>query len=513
MTISNTERASRSLPFPLEYPENEYFTAAPDAITQIAPNFFPEDENEKINVTFNLSLVEFVNLASAIDIGRDIGFGEQSAEVWYIWCRALLGAIAMSCEDIADCIETSEEVQNAITMNGDISLQLMMNNANNGLNGVPSVNATTDTINTIPQAIGAAKDDPVKELENCDLNKLWAGIRDGVVQRLDDNARSVLEWLVSKADVAERGTALIGAIPIFGSMAKAVLDQMVELSPDMLNLFEAYTSIEVLDEIACEIFGIVCSECRYPTYQEVFTYYASAGITGMDDLDDIVISVATDLLFGSTELAALAFYHTLIAYQLIVLAMGSKFYGASGSSALFTMASLGEDFANDNWMVLCDSCDDAYTLYTWDFVTQGQGEFYADTVDNASKPVFEPGKGFRAVNYSTGRRIDVCLKFEPTWEIRAVAFNIGGTTPGTQQWVRRPNWGSRTSESISSSGGGGGGYSRCFSGYASLTGYNEIVFYASGSANTNFWLERVAIVFNVGHGLPGQSTTDADPCT
>jgi len=515
MTFDNNGLASRKLYFPLD--EDMVIDAADNAdgaITKVTADFFPEDPDEKIDVVFNLSFNEFTAIASSVDIGRDIGYGEQSALVWWTWIRSLIGigGVPVSCEDIADCIETDIDVQNAITSNPDISLQLMMNNANSGIGDIPAIDSETSTVMNTPQAIGTAKDEEIKELENCDLDKLWAGIRDGIVQRLDDNARSVLEWLVAKADVAERATALIGAIPIFGSMAKSILDQMVELAPDMLNLYESYSSIANMDEIACEIFGLVCAECRYPTYQEVFSYYASAGITGMDDLDDIAIAVATDLFFGSTELAAIAFYHTLVAYELLILAMGSKFYGFSGSNAVFQMASLGEDFANDNWMLLCESCNEDYQLWTWDFTTQGIGEFYPDTAQNTSKALFVPGVGWRAVNHSTGRRFDVAMPFNPAWEIRAVAYNVEGAADTGHNWVRRPTWGSTTGQTNSSAGSLGTEWSYYYDGYASLTGYNEVVFFAQFAGGANAVLTKVSILFNTGHSpSPTMPTTDLTP--
>lgn len=500
MTIDNSGKAARKLPYPLEYPDffDETLEAS-GAVSAITTSFFPSDIDEKIDVVFNLSAREFTAFASAIDIGRDIGYGEQSALVWWTWIRSLIGigGTAVTCEEIADCIDTSEEVQNAITTNPQILLQNLMANANSGIGDIPAIDAATSTTMNTPQGIGTAKDDDIKDLENCDLNMLWAGIRDGIVQRLDDNARSALEWLVSKADVGERATALVGAIPVFGAMAQAVLDQMVELAPDMLNLYEAYSSIAVMDEIACEIFGLVCSQCRYPTYQEVFSYYAAAGITGIDDLDDILIAAATDFLFASTELAALAFYHTMIAYELIVLGLGSKFYGLSGSSALVTLATLGEDFANDNWQTLCEDCDEPYAVWSWNFETQGQGESYVDSAISSvtNKPVFVAGKGWLLPLWSTGRRADIAMPLDPTWEMRAVAFNTSGAVLTARQIALRPTLGLTTGQSILSIAGGTGDYNHVANGLLSTTGMNEVAFFGQ-TGTTPAYINRIAIVFN-----------------
>jgi len=479
----------------------------PDALAT-----FP-DQTTPVELTVSWTQAEYTRILSALCVGAELAFPYQAQQIYYDFLKLLNGG-SMSCDDVADCIETSEEVQNAITTNYNIMLQILMANANSGTGDTPAIDSETSTIYNTPFASGTVGtvSQPIKELENCNLNALWAGIRDGIVARLDDNARSMLEFLVTKADLAERATALIGAIPIFGSMAQAVLDQMVEAAPDMLNLFDSYSSIENMDTIACEIFGQVCAECRYPTMEEVYTYYALFGITGMNDLDNIVISAATDLLFGSTETIALTFYHTMISYQLFILLLGAKFHGATGSSAIVRMASLGEDSANDNWTILCDTCNEDYQLWTWDFTTQGIGEFYPDTAQNTSKAIFVPGVGWRAVNHSTGRRMDVYFTFDPAWEIRAVAYNVVGAADTGHNWIRRPTWGSTTGQQASSAGASSAEWSYYYEGYASLTGYNEVGFFAQFAAGADAVLTKVSILFNTGHS-PGPTipTTDLTP--
>lgn len=508
----------RDLPFPLvdakyaEYTENNG-----GVVTKTTPDFFnPDEPDEPVDIHIRMSMSQFTAIASAIDIGRDIGFGERSYELWRTWCKALIGVITMNCEDIADCIETSIEVQEAIATNENIMLKNLMNAANNGINN-PAVDSATDTINTLQTqgAIGANKNQEIKELDNCNLDMLWAGIRDGIVQRLDDNARSVLEFLVAKADVGERATALVGAIPIFGSMAQAVLDQMVELAPDMLNLFESYSSIGHMDEIACEIFGLVCSECRYPTYDEVFQYYASAGITGFTDIDDLVIAAATDLLFGSTELAALAFYHTMIAYELLVLYMGSKFYGQSGTSALVTMASLGEDFANDNWILLCESCNEQYRIFVWDY-TQQQYNSAKTTGFSTNAGTWIAGKGWRVDKTAANAgRLTMAQPFDPSWQIRSLIIQTD--RPKTEwlsfQVVARQIVGSGTTGYNMTSAAAADPNSRCVTGIVSQSNIQEMAVSITQDPYQVMYLKKLIVVFNTGNSPePSIPTNNPDAC-
>lgn len=476
---------------------------------------FP-DMTTPIELTVTWTQEEYTRILSALVVGAEFSSPTQSMQVFYDFLKLTDGVIPVSCEDIANCIETSEAVQDAIATNENILLQQLMTNANNGINN-PAVEAETDTIMTLQTqgAIGTDKDDEIKDLPNCNLDMLWAGIRDGIVQRLDDNARSVLEFLVAKADVGERASALIGAIPIFGSMAQAVLDQMVELAPDMLNLFESYSSIGHMDEIACELFGLVCADCRYPTYDEIFQYYASAGITGFTDIDDLVIAAATDLLFGSTELAALAFYHTMIAYELLVLYMGSKFYGHSGTSAIITMASLGEDFANDNWELLCDSCNESYQIFTWDYTAQQYNSVRA-TGFSTNSGTWIAGKGWRVDKVSsTAGRLTMAQPFDPSWELRGIIVKTDKP---------RADWTTYTVVGRTIVGSGTTGYnmtlttptdpnSRCRAGLVSESGVQEMCVSIIKDPYEVMYLEKIIVVFNTGTApTPTIPTSDPDPC-
>jgi len=510
-----SDKGTRRLPYPLLNPLSTNQDTPDEAISFDIVDVFPVDPDEKIDIKINLSLNEYVAIASAVDVGRDIAYSEDTTLIWWLWTRIFKGlADSMSCDDVADCIETSEAVQEAIATNENIVLQNLMNTANSGIDN-PKVDSATDTIFTLQTqgAIGTNKNNEIKPLPNCSLDMLWAGIRDGIVQRLDDNARSVLQYLVSKADGAERANALIGAIPIFGSMAQAVLEQMIEIAPDMLNLYESYSSIDHMDEIACEIFGLVCAECRYPTFQEVFYYYANLGITGINDLDDITIALATDLFFGSTETVALMFYHTLIAYELLVLFMGSKFYGYSGTDAITTMASLGEDFANDNWELLCDSCNESYQIRTWDYTVE-QYDSAKTAGYSTSNGTYVPGLGWRIDNVdNTSFRTTVGQPFDPTWRIRSISYrtSVPKTDILTANVNLRPIPGSNTSSTTLNlnTDTSADPNVRCRAGLAAITNISEFAISLIKTGGIAY-LERLTVIFDTDYA-PAASHPTSNP--
>lgn len=343
-----SDAPKRKLPFPLYDAASVQSTVPVEHEgTFIEFNWQTEDTSERVLITLELSLDEYVALASSIDVGMDIAYSDDAFLIWYIWNRAYRGAPVMTCEQIIDCIENDAATQAALS-------QFLTGAGNVNPNSVDADNTT------VPMRFaGNAQDleDEIGTLEDCNLDVLWGAIRHGIVLYLDDNARNFLEDLNTQADKGQRAASLLEAIPVVGDLAASVTLQFVELVPDLLNLFNAYSSETVLDEIACAIFEMVCAECRFPTWDELFSYYASAGISGIDDVQNLVLTAATDYLLGSSQLAALACYHTIVTYELFVLYLGAKFNGAQGTSSIALWGGLGEDFSSDNWIDLCDGCE------------------------------------------------------------------------------------------------------------------------------------------------------------
>jgi len=195
MTFDNNGMFSRELPLPLKYPENSNLVDnATGDIPFVTPRMFPEDPDEKIDITLNVSQNECTAIASALDIGRDIGYGVDSARLWFVWVRALREAATMSCEDVADCIET-ELITNIELQN---SIAITVNQS--GFGNPNQVNPTLTT--PLDRNPAGALEEGVAELSECNLDALWGGIRHGIVARLDDKCRDMLEDLAAIPDAA-----------------------------------------------------------------------------------------------------------------------------------------------------------------------------------------------------------------------------------------------------------------------------------------------------------------------
>jgi len=503
-------KGARPLPYPLrenEFSENTENALEPASI--VNPTWFPDDDqDEQIDFVVRMSLAQFTAIASAIDIGRDIGYGERSYDLWRTWCKALIGEITLNCADVADCVE-SELVTNETLIN-----QLTQTINNNGFGNPNRVNPTQTKI--ADRNMPGFNDEEIKELENCNLDKLWGGIRNGIVDRLDEQLADTLQDISAIPTIIGRNAAWLDIIPVLGDLAEAVVTSLSSVAPTLLSLYEAHSSEASKDELACELFSMVCSECRYPTHAEIYDHFKNFGMPETPAIADWVLETMTELLTNPVGVMAKVAYFTLMTLQLGIMYLQATFNGPSGSNAILRFAELGEDFENNNWISLCDSCAESYVLWTWDFRTQGQGDFYHDTVNVTSSPLFVAGQGWYATNYSTARRWTVALPFNPDWQIRAVAILTSGTIPSNRGYAFRPNVGVTTGELNSGSGAELlPAWTRAWEGLSSPSGYNEASFFGIVAAGQTSILHKVSILFNVGHAPAGNSvpTNDLTPYT
>jgi len=418
----------------------------------------------------------------------------------------------MSCEDIADCIETDEGTQaaiaSAITIN-ELIQQAVIEQLG-GLGDTNSVNATRTRI--ADRNMPSSLDEPVRDMIECNLDGLWSGIRE-IVERLDDIARDMLEDLAALNDLPQRYQAFIDVVPIVGDVAEGIATAATELIPDILNAYNSYSSEEELDEIACDLFSLVCAECRYPTYKEILDYYAGLGYE-MSDMDAMTTALMVSNLvgmMGGSPPPQLVYFST-VTFALFALYLQATFNGISGTVAISRFAKLGEDLANNNWQELCETCGQTYRIMVWDF-TAGQQDWYVDGADgNPDEGVYNAGKGWRTVN----NRVEIAVLADPTWIMRSCGFLTSGGTVTARNMALRPTIGSTTGQAVQGLSNGTGEYNHCQTTMtAGLDGFNEIALHIQGSgASVMTWVEKAFMIFEAANA-PQQSipTPDGTECT
>lgn len=414
----------------------------------------------------------------------------------------------MSCEEIADCIETELQSGNAELIN---ELTVVINES--GFGNPNHVNPTQTTIYDRPSASTLTEE--IKELDDCNLNRLWGGIRHGIIARLDDNVKDMLEDAVVITDLIQRAQYFLDTVPVLGDLAEALVAQITELAPDLLAIVESYSSTETLDEMSCELFDMVCAECRYPTYEELFEYFINGSLAGLPSAESLTLEAIAEAILELLTSPSEIGYKTLMVWQLFVLNLNALFNGQNGFKAIERMATLGEGEGDNDWQTLCDGCGESYSIYTWDY-THSQYDSKSAVVSSANfGGTWVSGKGWRMdKTTSTGGVLAVVQPFDPTWKVRSVSWKTN---------VARSAYDSHLTSlrTIANSQTGATSLNmtidnptdttvRCRQGLLSLANFYQVAIQIIDDPVTTIYLERLTIVFDAGFA-PDAAQPTADP--
>lgn len=146
----------------------------------------------------------------------------------------------MSCDDVADCIETSDAVKEAIA-------QQIANN--------PS-NQTTVYETSVYGAplTPAQRSAPIATPPDCDLDVLFA-MCTAIIDQIHTNNQDFLEILEAASNPTERARNVISAIPVVGLLpideAIEFIDQLVE---EIQENYDAQWTTSIRDELRCALF-------------------------------------------------------------------------------------------------------------------------------------------------------------------------------------------------------------------------------------------------------------------
>lgn len=344
---------------PLRWPLTNTLTPVaqtPDNGDPQLPFTWPTTDNdEMVSIILTLSLNEYVGLASAVDVGRDIAYGDDSEWIWWIWNRS--ANTLPICDQIIDCIEndpaTGQAIINYLIQTGAIDPDTV-DADNTTVNDRMTSSQQNSDVNTPP--------------DECDLDILWAGIFE-IVTRLDENARTVLEQALVINDIAQRYQSLIQAIPIIGDAASSLTKQFTEFIPDIYNSFNAYSSQENMETLACALFELVCADCKYPTFEQLANTIAAQAFPLLLDWQTVNLTVVLSQFIQTGSFTPSLVWHSMLLFELIVLYFQATWNNNKASDVITFWALLGEDNPSDDWMLLCDECNpEVFDAYYQEFM-------------------------------------------------------------------------------------------------------------------------------------------------
>lgn len=336
----------RKLPYPLDRAINIQSIVDNDDEPCGLPAF-PEDLNEKIPVTFMLSLNEFVALATAVDVGSDIAYGEDGIAVWYLWVASVM--CASFCEQVAECVDNDISVQQAL-------INQIQNNPSFWMAIVDAISATGTAVVGQPITETEAQSDITPDVihtgTGCDLDMSW-GASLFLVQSANRTITDFFEAMETLTNIPERLEKLVGLIPAIGNTLENIVGFANELYDDLRENYAAAYTEAYEEQLACEIFCIIRADCSLTVDDIIDVLSARLAIDTPTVFASVITFIGTGTFAGQPVVDAMMwlYFNALKFGQ----AFGAQVAGALGIRPLTQLMGLGADtLASDNWQTLCE---------------------------------------------------------------------------------------------------------------------------------------------------------------
>ena len=381
----------RRLPFPLNY-RTELLQN--DTINFVAGN--PEDATDCSWFVYQLTNENRLKLTSAMLAGLDLLYPDEFVSLFQLWLQPLefpdqFPPIATGCTmpDLCDlilnCIETTQELQDAISFYS----------ASSNIQGSSPESETN--------LAGQLIDNPI----GCDNDIIF-----GMTTQLVEFADRLIKDLFERIDASQLSATNVGyllkLIPVVETLP---LDEMFELTDKLVDDMEtAYLSAStqlLKDEIACDLFCLAQDNDCQLTLEMVRDYFEDKVGQVFDYTD--VLSFLGDFINGTFVGNAVYYGMNILFFQ--IFAFGGKFLEYFFQDYLQIIQSMFND-PNSDWSTLCDACPDVWT-WNSDFATSqniwsgmnigyGAGATYSSgwqsvDIQNGGAPAYS-----RLINITTG---------------------------------------------------------------------------------------------------------------
>lgn len=293
--------------------------------------------------------------------GEDNQGAYDAAEVWRkavsmaVYTDDCGGVIPMSCEDVADCIETNEATQTAINniINNQSNTQITYETSRQG---TPITEAEYTASLTPPNP-------------GCDEDILFGAVS-AIVDQLDKNNLDFLQIMEVGTNTRERVSTVIAAIPIIETLpVNEIIDFVDKAQNEILEHYEAQWTTALYDEYRCEIFclALASPDCEI-TFQLLFDYFNNRLGAALDP-NNLLQDLFEFFLLGTW--AGTQVVDIMMLVQIGVWREASNWLGVS-LRTLQTVGLLGANDPNHDWAVIPCDCAPIDEWVTNDFSTGSQ---------------------------------------------------------------------------------------------------------------------------------------------
>lgn len=339
----------RDLPFPLD--RQDVLETVFEYDDPCGLPAFPEDSDEKVTVLFRLSLNEFVALASAVDVGSNIAYGDDGLKVWWIWVASVM--CASFCEEMVECLENPESPFAAALADALRNNPLL---AAAVAEALPAAGGAVPGRSLTPaQSASDILPNNVRDEEgNCIDDSLWGACL-YLVQSGNRAITDFFEVLESASNVLEASAIVAGAVPAAGSYAESALEFADQLQENFAEGYAAAYTETYENDLACALFCAASAECEL-TPDMLNQLMASR----LPDATTFLTFQAVMIYMGSGLPPLVNIADAMFTIYFTALLFGQQFGDVIGIRPLTDLMGLGADqLASNNWETLCDcpSCD------------------------------------------------------------------------------------------------------------------------------------------------------------
>lgn len=352
---------ARPLKWPLRDPLVYSRTTEADPDHDGSVFVWPEDSNERVPVVFNLSLNEFVVLASTIDVGSDLAYGEDAIRVWWLWDRVLRVPMSI-CSAIINCIQTDTDVQQALRdfMAAEISTEGQVQNALSGFIETSPIVANFIQQLASQQAISPyALQDSIFKADECGLGYLYSQTVT-TVQTLHTLSQNVFTNVGSGISAAQYASLFLAIFPLTMNAFNTafLLGVGAAIVGAVQTAYNARWEDEYIDALTCALFCEVKDDCVMSMDDLVTFYIRWSGLSVTDDVYQSFLDVLFIIQNGSFGTRAVPLMHLLMltAMRLNMTVLGIDF----GQYALTVTAS--GDIEDNGYLTECDDCPPEFEL-------------------------------------------------------------------------------------------------------------------------------------------------------
>lgn len=339
-----------------------------------------------------------------------------------LWRNALYNAVwseeceeDVNCDDVANCIETNELVQEAIANQIDTNEAIQQSIADQVATNPAIVNNVYNTTVVGAPMSSSQRDTPVSVATGCDPDVLFGSVT-SILDQLHTNNQDFLEVIQLTDNVQQRLSKVIKAIPLLNEVpADEALDFLSQMTIEIKENYDAQWTTSLKDEYRCDLFCIAKDKpsCEL-TFQDMVEYWNNRIGTSLEPIN-FFQALVTYFIAGTWSGTTVVDIMTLI--QLSAWQQASSWTGITLRS-LETVGLLGANSPDPDWALLCEDCSEEVTCQ--DF-REGLGGWLAP-FDSG----YVVGQGFGPAPWNTRRIViskNLLNNIKPVIRIR-LTFNM-----------------------------------------------------------------------------------------